>query len=99
MSSHAADAIVALRRTTSLHDNPGQETTVTTRLPDAETFPVRRLNIRVPSVRGFQQQYESAGPPAPLDKICELVHRHAPWSDMNALVRRSGPHRFLGSFT
>lgn len=71
---------------------------MTTRLPEAETFPVRRLNIRVPSVRGFQQQYEAAVPPAPLDKIGELVQRQAPWSDMIALVQASAPHGFLVYF-
>lgn len=56
---------------------------------------VRRLNVPVADVRGFQRSYETAVPELPADQVGELLRRRAPWSEMEALIDASAPHGFL----
>ena len=61
----------------------------------ASNFPMRRLTMPVPDVRGFQRRYEAAVPDVPADKVDALLQRGAPWSEMIALVEASAPHGFI----
>src|SRR5580658_8326984 len=62
---------------------------------DDVEFTVRRLNVQVPSVRGFQRAYEQAVPTLPLEQVTALVHRGAPWSEMLEFIAESAPYGFL----
>ena len=59
------------------------------------TFTVRRLTVAVPDVREFQRSYEAAVPEVPQEQVGALVHRGAPWSEMEELIASSAPHGFL----
>ena len=59
------------------------------------TYSVRRLNVAVPSARGFQRSYEEAVPDVPVDQVLALVRRGAPWSEMEAFIDDQAPHGFL----
>jgi hypothetical protein len=59
------------------------------------TFTVRRLNVAIPDVRGFQRSYEAAVPEVPQEQVSVLVHGGAPWSEMVELIASSAPHGFL----
>lgn len=59
------------------------------------TYSVRRLNVRIPSVRGFQRSYEELVPDVPVDEVLTLVRGGAPWSQMEALVEARAPYGFL----
>lgn len=72
-----------------------RETKVTTRSTNGTTFPVRRLNVAVSDVRGFQRSYEAIVPDVPLDRVTALVQGGAPWSEMLELIESSAPHGFL----
>jgi hypothetical protein len=61
----------------------------------ASKLTIRRLTVSVPSVRGFQADYERLVPDAPFKEVGELVARGAPWSDMVKLLDERGPHGFL----
>jgi hypothetical protein len=52
------------------------------------TFTVRRLNVAIPDVRGFQRSYEAAVPEVPQEQVSVLVHGGAPWSEMLELADR-----------
>jgi len=62
---------------------------------DGTLFPVRRLTVAVPSVRGFQRSYERAVPAVPREDVGALVRRRAPWSEMIQLVANSAPPQVL----
>ena len=64
-------------------------------LTDDSPFAVKRLTIRVPSVREFQRSYEKAVPTAPVDEYMALIRRRAPWSEMVQLIANRAPHGFL----
>lgn len=61
----------------------------------ATDFTIRRLTVSVPSVRGFQADYERLVPDAPFDEVAELVARGASWPDMVKLLNERGPYGFL----
>jgi hypothetical protein len=57
---------------------------------------VNRLTVDVPaSLEEFQQQYEQAVPPVPLEQVEALVARGAPWSEMLELIGKEAPLGFL----
>jgi uncharacterized protein (DUF302 family) len=58
-------------------------------------YKVRRLNIRVSDVRGFQVAYETAVPDLPAEEVSALVAAGAPWSQMLELIDRCAPYGFL----
>ena len=58
-------------------------------------YTVRRLDVRVPSVRAFQRSYEEAVPNEPRDEVRALVARGAPWSEMVNLIDAHAPNGFL----
>jgi uncharacterized protein (DUF302 family) len=58
-------------------------------------YSVRRLNVSVPTVRGFQLAYERAVPELPHQEVAALVAAGAPWSQMVELIDRRAPHGFL----
>ena len=59
------------------------------------TFPVRRLDVRVPSVTDFRRSYEAALPRVPVGDLIALVQREAPWSEVTALIDSATPHGFM----
>jgi uncharacterized protein (DUF302 family) len=58
-------------------------------------YSVRRLNISVPDVRGFQAAYERAVPDLPTQEVSALVAAGAPWSQMVELIEQRAPYGFL----
>jgi uncharacterized protein (DUF302 family) len=60
-----------------------------------ESYTVRRLNVQVPGVREFQQRYEQAVPPNPVDEIVALVRRGASWAEVIDLHAERAVHGFL----
>jgi uncharacterized protein (DUF302 family) len=60
-----------------------------------ETYTVRRLNVEVPGVCEFQQLYEQAVPPNPLEEIVALVERGASWAEVIDAHAEWAPHGFL----
>jgi uncharacterized protein (DUF302 family) len=62
---------------------------------DDVAFTVRRLNARVPNVRGFQREYERAVPDYPSARVDLLVHDGASWEEMLELIERVAPYGFL----
>jgi uncharacterized protein (DUF302 family) len=58
-------------------------------------YNVRRLNVAVSDVRGFQVAYERAVPDVPVQEISALVAAGSPWSRMVELIDRSAPYGFL----
>jgi hypothetical protein len=59
----------------------------TTTTGDVE-FTVRRLDVQVSSVRGFQRDYEQAVPDYPSAEVERLVRSRAPWEEMLELDRK-----------
>jgi uncharacterized protein (DUF302 family) len=59
------------------------------------SYTVCRLNVPVPSVRGFQRSYEAAVPNLPLDDVQALIERGAHWSEMVALIDAHAQNGFL----
>ena len=58
-------------------------------------YTVQRLNVAVPSVRGFQAAYERAVPDVPVDEVFTLVTSGAPWAQMLELFEMRAPWGFL----
>jgi uncharacterized protein (DUF302 family) len=62
---------------------------------DDVEFTVRRLNVQIPSVRGFQRDYEDAVPDVPADQVAQLVRDRASWEEMLELIENIAPYGFL----
>jgi hypothetical protein len=60
-----------------------------------ETYTARRLTVEVPGVREFQQRYEQAVPPNPVDEIVALVRRGASWAEVLDMHAERALHGFL----
>ncbi|MFF3909687.1 DUF302 domain-containing protein [Streptomyces sp. NPDC001848] len=59
------------------------------------TFPVRRLDVAVPSVSDFRQSYEAAVPRVPEEELESLIRREASWSEITGLIDSAAPHGFM----
>ncbi|MFH9090735.1 DUF302 domain-containing protein [Streptomyces sp. NPDC017673] len=59
------------------------------------TFPVRRLDVAVPSLSDFRQSYEAAVPPVPEEELESLIRREASWPEITALIDSAAPHGFM----
>jgi uncharacterized protein (DUF302 family) len=68
---------------------------VTTATNGDLAFTVRRLNVQVPNVRGFQRDYERAVPDIPSAQVEQLVRDRASWEEMLELIEGVAPHGFL----
>ena len=64
-------------------------------MTDETTFTARRLTVKIPDLRHFQQSYEAAVPDLPAAQVAALIERAAPWSEMVELIESSAPHGFL----
>ena len=60
-----------------------------------ETYTARRLTVEVPGVREFQELYEQAVPPNPVEEIVALVERGASWAEVLDAHAEWAPHGFL----
>jgi uncharacterized protein (DUF302 family) len=60
-----------------------------------QAYTARRLTVAVPGVREFQQLYEAAVPPNPVEEIAALVARGASWDEVINLHAELAPHGFL----
>jgi Domain of unknown function DUF302 len=58
-------------------------------------YEVCRLTTPVPALREFQQRYEEAVPPVPVEAVADAVARDAPWSEMLSLIEHAAPYGFL----
>jgi hypothetical protein len=62
-------------------------------------YSVRRLNVSIPDVGGFQVAYEQAVPDLPIDEVSKLLAAGAPWSQMVELIdKRPQPSTQFSSF-
>lgn len=59
------------------------------------TFPVRRLDVAVPSASDFRQRYEAAVPRVPEEELEALVRNGAAWSEITELIDLAAPHGFM----
>ncbi len=60
-------------------------------------YTVRRLNVVVPDVRGFQADYQQGVPDVPTEEVSALVAAGGPWSKMvEPCARRTSASRAMG---
>jgi uncharacterized protein (DUF302 family) len=64
-------------------------------VPVLDTFPVHRLNVRVPDFSDFRHRYEQAVPLLPSAEIDAMVERGAPWAEMLDYIDAVAPNGFL----
>jgi hypothetical protein len=93
--SHARDQNASNKAPILGRVQQADESLLMTTITSEVTFTAVRLTVAIPSVRGFQQHYESLVPDLPLDQITALVARHAPWSEMLELIAETAPYGFL----
>ena len=69
-------------------------------VPTTVTYVTHRMTIPTGMLYSeFRSRFENAVPPLPLDRVRELEHRVAPWSEMVDLVERAAPWGFLTYWT